>query len=515
MAELAAVRAQIKAWERDFRSARGRDPSIQDIKHQPHIADKYKLYKKLSKSATSTSCPTTSASQNPSTPPRARSSPSRTSAAIPKSRKAEAVAPLPGFNPFSPVKNKGKERDTLQVSRSPNNPFTTPTRQRSSHADPGKRSPDPFPSIVHTHINTFPHDQPTNPAVSRARKRLRGEPVSPSPNKQKRQRFGHQTLRIVTTYPDVEAGAGDLNASFIDDSPVKAPVGGKSFKLLFDDTLPALSVPRKVNDKSITLDPFTQGSSKRGRPDVTKSASTASISARRLNKVLSSTSSEIRDNDSGAERTECTFPPKENHFELKRTLMENEPTGSTRPLTRCSLIPPSPPPEDSTGPGKLKGGFGPSRKKPRVELQPGEDDHTDEDGGPDNITVKVIARSHNRMLQRNVDDLDCDPLLNLHAQDHDPITSVHFDANRHESGTFSVDLPDKLRHVLAISPSQDRVRREERVVRGLLYSDRVDHYDPSRGGEIWDAGEWDDGVRDPDVEDDWEGEPVPWEVGEL
>lgn len=549
MAELAAVRAQIKAWERDFRSARGRDPSIQDIKDQPHIADKYKLYKKLSKSATS--CPTTSASQNPSTPPRARSSPSRTSAAIPKSRKAEAVAPLPGFNPFSPVKDKGKERDTLQVSRSPDNPFTTPTRQRSSHANPGRRPPEPFPFIVHTHTNTSPHDQPTNPAVSRARKRLRGEPVSPSPNKQKRQRFGH---RVSALKPedhsdsdddaDVEAGAGDSNAPFIDDSPVKAPAGGKSFKLLFDDTLPALSVPRKANEsahlhhsKSITLgahsardfrDPFTQGSSKRGIPDVTKSASTASISARRLNEALSSTSSEIRVDDARTERTGCTFSPKENHFELKvhhqnaqakstpkRALMENEPTGSTRPLTHCSLVPPSPPPEDSTGPGKLKGGFGPSRKKPRVELQPGEDDHTDEDGGSDNITVKVIARSHNRLLQRNADDLDCDPLLNLHAQDHDPITSVHFDANRHESGTFSVDLPDKLRHVLAISPSQDRDRREERVVRGLLYSDRVDHYDPSRGGEIWDAGEWDDGVRDPDVEDDWEGEPVPWEVGEL
>ncbi|KAI6047796.1 hypothetical protein EDC04DRAFT_23276 [Pisolithus marmoratus] len=110
---------------------------------------------------------------------------------------------------------------------------------------------------------------------------------------------------------------------------------------------------------------------------------------------------------------------------------------------------------------------------------------------------------------------DCDPLLNLHAQDHDPVTTAHLDANRHEPGTFSVDLPDKLRHVLAISPSQDRNRREERVVRGLLYGDRVDHYDSRRGGEIWDAGEWDDGVRDMETEDDWEGEPVPWEVGEL
>jgi len=35
--ELAAVRAQIKTWEREFRSAKGRDPSVQDIKDHPHI----------------------------------------------------------------------------------------------------------------------------------------------------------------------------------------------------------------------------------------------------------------------------------------------------------------------------------------------------------------------------------------------------------------------------------------------------------------------------------------------
>lgn len=545
MAELAAVRAQIKAWERDFRSARGRDPSIQDIKDQPHIADKYKLYKKLSKSATASSSfssrLTSSASKNPSTLPRTPPSPSRTSAAIPESRKAEAVPPLPGFNPFSPIKNKGKDRDVLQISRPPNNPFITPTKQKASHAHPRTPSPDPFPSIVQTHINTSPHDQPANPAVLRARKRLRGEPVSPSPNKQKRQRIG---LQVPTLKPevssdsdndlDVAAGAGDLNVSSVDDSPVKAPAGGRSFKLLFDDTLPALSVPKKVDEpvppphnKPTTLgtrsardsqDPFTRGSSKRGWLDSTKSPSTASISARRLNKAFSSMPSQDRDNDAVAERTECTLSPNANHLEsgrarstAKRALQENEPKGSTRPVTHYSLVPPSPPPEDLAGPGRLKGGSGSSRKKPRVVLQPGDD----EDDSSDGITVKVIGQSNSRLLQQNDDDLDFDPILNIHARDHDPITTVHLEADRHESGTFSVDLPDTLRHVLAISPSQDLNRREERVVRGLLYGERVDHYDPSRGGEVWDAGEWDDGVRDADTEDDWEGAPVPWEVGEL
>ena len=35
--DVAALRAEIKAWERDFRSKHGRDPSIQEIKDQPTI----------------------------------------------------------------------------------------------------------------------------------------------------------------------------------------------------------------------------------------------------------------------------------------------------------------------------------------------------------------------------------------------------------------------------------------------------------------------------------------------
>jgi hypothetical protein len=41
------------------------------------------------------------------------------------------------------------------------------------------------------------------------------------------------------------------------------------------------------------------------------------------------------------------------------------------------------------------------------------------------------------------------------------------------------------------------------------------HYDPAKGGEIWDVGEEDQVWEDTEGEDDWEGEGVPWEVGEL
>jgi hypothetical protein len=137
---------------------------------------------------------------------------------------------------------------------------------------------------------------------------------------------------------------------------------------------------------------------------------------------------------------------------------------------------------------------------------------------PDGITLKVATVSLDRDKHRHADDLEWDSLLHLGTRNHDSAAEeqIDGDGNHHASGTFSVHLPDKFRRVLAISPSRSQNHTEERVVRGLLYGDRVGHYDPSRGGDIWDAGETDEGaLGDAEAEDDWEGEPVSWEVGEL
>ena len=72
-------------------------------------------------------------------------------------------------------------------------------------------------------------------------------PVSPSPNKEKRRRVGSQlslpfaNLGVLTAHSDDDDDgddAGEANSSFVDDSPVKAPAGSKSFKLLFEEALP-------------------------------------------------------------------------------------------------------------------------------------------------------------------------------------------------------------------------------------------------------------------------------------
>ena len=94
-----------------------------------------------------------------------------------------------------------------------------------------------------------------------------------------------------------------------------------------------------------------------------------------------------------------------------------------------------------------------------------------------------------------------------------PEQSAFLDDASAAAGKFEVDLPDDLHRILAISPDgQTRETGEEKVVRSLLYGSREVHYDPSKGGEIWDVGE--DSEYGGDT-DDWEGEPVPWETGEL
>ncbi|KIL00561.1 hypothetical protein PAXRUDRAFT_129532 [Paxillus rubicundulus Ve08.2h10] len=493
MPDLATVRTEVKAWERDFRSRYGRDPSVQDIRDQPLIAERYKLYKKLSRASVSVQ-PAAGSSAN-TTPLRTQSTSSR-AGPIPKSRPAETVNPLPGFNPFSPVKSKGKHKDTSrafasQASRDPPsaNPSVTPVGNKS-RPQPRIRtpSPDPFPFILPPQpkgSSSSSNDRQSNSAVLRARKRLRGEPVSPSPNKPKRQRVRSQAILPLPSLeptsdsgdePDERSAAQDSSSSFVDDSPAKAPAGGKLFKLLFDDSLPVLSLHKKSNESS-----------------------TSQLNGPTLDAYFVSMASHFR---TSAKRPLDGGGPAPENMQLAAALH-----------AKHSLIPPSPPPEDPVS--RAKGKAVTSRKKAKFEEEGSEEDQ-DSPGDVD-IKVVTVTRSQGKGLRQSADDLDWDPLLDRGARNHDPDAKGKSDANHHnESDTFSVDLPDELRRMLAISPSRSRSNIEERVVRGLLYGDRVGHYDPSRGGDIWDVGEGHESVRgDAEAEDDWESEPVPWEVGEL
>ncbi|KAM5530730.1 hypothetical protein V8D89_015590 [Ganoderma adspersum] len=580
--DVAALRAEIKAWERDFRTSHGRDPSIQEIKDQPHIAAKYKLYKSLSKAGPSRTLSQHARSSIP--PPSAPHNPPASSI-LPKARAVKIDPPTVTSNPFSPVKNRKKFQDPTSSSQrasnqSRSNPFATPSKLKNKpHAPRRSPSPDPFPPIEPLIlVQHHPLSPAVDSPVTRARKRLRGEQVSPSPVKEKRARVTSQAALSFAGHaaphpgPDDSDGddlPADLNDTIMGETPMKPRTGRKNFQALFDDALtngdkrPIKALPssqKKVassapgsglkREKSKALSPSSDEedewsampklksleacglmppkpgrlgtrtvNGKRGIPrslvptkdDLHSAVGPSTASHSNVSGVLlsqSSSSDPLRANN------KRTFPD-----DLDDTNDINATASNT--LLDLPLIPPSPPPPDaskSTGPRyaeKGKGKSGPYGRK-KAKLLPGAEGASDEEPGSvedDEIQVREIDPLARLPQVDPVDDVGSDWETHWRTQDapNDPaILSTSFV----DPGRFEVNLPDELQRVLAISPgSRRRETEEEKVVRGLLYGSRETHYDARKGGEIWDVGE--ESEHGEGTEEDWEAEPVPWEVGEL
>ncbi|KAG6832518.1 hypothetical protein H0H92_000147 [Tricholoma furcatifolium] len=529
--DVSTVKAEVKAWERSFKAENGRDPTIQDIKDIPHIAAKYKLYKKLSKQTTASSVASSSTSDTPATPPRL----------VPRSRQLAqprniaTTAPLASFNPFSPQKNKGKAK--AQVDERPK-PSKSPFK-------PKVLSPrDPFPA-PDPHKPSTSSETPPAPSsdISRARKRLRGEPVSPTPNKEKRRRVGSQLTLPFTDLThdpsDNDNDEGDVTkSSFLSESPVKAPSGIKSFKLLFDEKAKseaALPTGRSVIDRTKTQ------STSRNLFGIDSAIGHDEDALWELNSqprtTLFKISSTLPPNDhSRIAKAKVHTGTMASKISAKRALSDSD-TESVDGLQHLSpvtstLIPPSPSADDSSTSrqsqlnnvrGKSKADVSKRRKvKPAVDEKMDDQSESDNDSDSLHVNVKILNRtqadSNPTGHMGASDGSDSDPILGYlhrvppHGQE------AHGALDAHE-GTIEVELPDKLRSVLALNSAEHVTRsiREERMVKGLVLGRRTDHYDPDRGGEIWDVGEDTERIDgehetrgDTEGEDDWEGEPVPW-----
>ena len=408
-----------------------------------------------------------------------------------------------------------------------------------------------------------PRTSAPNNTVSRARKRLRGEPVSPSPVKEKRQRVLPDAIPFAKLSAlDMEdsddddndrAGAEQADSSFVLDSPMKPVPKGGAFKLLFEGgagDVNSQSQDSRTRSQKVPVNTglgISCSKSQRATSMSTFSAS-ESLSDKHQNlKVNAPEGNAIRDsaksqatkrlypnrfgkNDifGAAQPSEAPLPKPEQdiravHIEetpqritaAKRCLAD---TDSDAPDPLCPshrplLLPPSPPPAASSsvyvGKGKGKGATGPIRKRPKLP-----EDSGDEDEGSTDPHVKIREwgwkrRGTSRATSVSVDDLD--PILGIGAYDR---PSSPNPASDDAPGDFEVNLPDHLRCLLAISPSKAHTTRDVSMVRGVLYGERTSSYDAQKGGDIWDVGEI-GGASDSQAEDDWEGEPVPWETGEL
>ncbi|KAJ6575371.1 hypothetical protein B0H19DRAFT_1128352 [Mycena capillaripes] len=500
MDKVSALKTEIKTWERSFRAEHGREPSVQDIKKQPELAEKYRQYKKLTKGAE----PTQSAkpSKPPSTPPRAQSRDStHPTLLLSRPRAIAAAQPLPGYNPFSPQKNKGKQKEFSPEPHSKLNPFQIP------------RDPSPAP-IPPTKGSGLFAPTPNN-AVSRARKRLRGEPVSPSPNKEKRR-------RIVPPHEesdDEDDEHSAANTSFVDDSPAKPPNGVRSFKLLFDEA----SKPK-----------FPLLRSKPAPPGLLRQATSLAESSEKMDVDEVDSTSVGASNRSIGQQDDPFFVSADGG---KVSLSEDEmvddrPLQKPNPAAR-SLLAPSPPPATRrpsgqphpNGKGRSKP-IGEGQRKVNVSMSEDEDE-MDEDaqmnGKEPRHRVRLFERTASRGRVRDGDDIDED--------------AYHFMTRRspdtyvvQPESSESISLPDTLLNILSLASTSSHGREDEHVVEQLLYGARRGNYDASKGGEIWGVGEFEEEERDEfgvekdsrratrgayDDEDDWEGEGVPWEVGEL
>ncbi len=500
MADLATVRTEIKTWERVFKDSQGRPPTLDDIKAnnaigaQPYIcrdvlalmfypADKYKLYKRLSKAAAlSTVSQPSKPVASPSTPPRATHAKAPASILRSKSRAIEPSAPLATFNPFSPqkkVKGKGKDSDSklsrdgpsitksqsaLRDSRQSLSPDLSPPKQRSTTTSSATALKYALPLPA----------SPMN-AVSRARKRLRGEPVSPSPSKEKRRRVSSQTtlsfprLNLNAQSDDEREEPAEADSSFVDNSPMKVPRTGKSFPALFEnDVVPVDLFGVKSNLEIMNTDSskLTKESKKpvhsvtRRKPPVRasnliKPARAPSTSGAVEASDVSAPPTHLQDTINQRARSEGSS----NRSSMKRALSEviDNDIALDAPRAKSPLLPPSPPPANSQLPPNKTGkpnvkGKSKSRKKSKLDDDPLEDDDSDE---RESKTKFKVVRRHDTRLQYAIRRHDEDGVvsdfdLNLGHTRFPPPRAATPNNAQLKDGEVEIDLPEQLRSVLAL-----------------------------------------------------------------
>lgn len=460
---------------------------------------------------------------------------SETSSAVilPKERPIASSSNPQTQNPFSPAK---KTHPTSSI-----NPFITPVKAKRTS------SPD---------LSLTAQADPPQDAIVRARKRLRGESVSPSPmprNKRRRSngldppaRDGLSQGRNVS--PANDDADVDEDDSFVDDSPVKFTAGSKAFVPIFEEaklqSQPTHSKSGNGTTRSGTLSRaktlpsnfFGAIRKKKDEPDgATFHEGTPDLFGNDT-AIKTSRTRKVKEDKSMDEALKVkkrkTLPGPKGLIPLKDDLFDGPPPGAListtaetsrkRTLSNAAehdteesqdkriaskewdLLPPSPPPqpEDAEryhpkGKGKEKMRDGARHKKRRLASE----DKEDEEMSSDDMEVKLVTwRSGPESPQAEGTDLTLavDPEL---QQFHSPRRSTSPSLER-----FDVDLPEEMRRVLALSPYEvEKEREEEDIIKGVMRGrQRV-------GGEVWAPGEFGGELE----ADDWEGEGVPWQVAEL
>ncbi|KAH8119943.1 hypothetical protein DFH11DRAFT_19506 [Phellopilus nigrolimitatus] len=564
--DVASVRAEIKTWERAFKAGKGRDPSIEDIKAHPDIAAKYKLHKKLSKMSSSFNASSATRASAPSTPPRRSPALPGPSSLVPKTRAIQTFVDPSTVNPFSPTKSPRKKiaapvATSFDQPRFIGPPATPPTKKRV-YSTP---SPEPFPLIQPSENAAEPDVTPDgNSVVKKARKRLRGDAVSPSPNRLDKKRrtapvrapAGASYNPALSTHDSDIPEEDEADPSYVIESPVKSVSNGKDFKLLFEDErLPKLNLSCKNGHLSRSQSffaPFEKRANgilpqaqsiEKGDP-VKRTQSVGQNKFLSGSKKGESSRKGVLKPVAPGKQAQLFLRPlgQSNLLDTLEDAQETDPTHSSRKRSSSDeedpelpknesistaiageLLPPSPPPSGPVHPGSRGGntrqsGRGAPRNRKKAKMlvdTEGLDDITEDEENGVRI-VEFDLRSRRRFESHAIvgdedDEVKREVFGLLGVSGRRDISGLGEDES--EGSEPEVNLPEDLRKVLYISSTHSRDREERSLVESLL------HGGPSsqdQRGEVWGIGEVDEtAAAITDGEDDWAGEGIPWEVGEL
>jgi hypothetical protein len=348
---------------------------------------------------------------------------------------------------------------------------------------------------------------------------------------------------------------------------MKPPVTGKAFTYLFEEVVK----PTQSTDLfgNVVLAANTQPSDKRQRSKLFNMGEDVFSDNSEAKKAIHKLSRNVCPSVKGRKPS-----PQENRMPTKRVLSElergqndmatdnpNEKPSSDQPISAPQLLPPSPNSHASRPPGRSKPNGSRSSqpsevtRRKKAKLQDGdhamiedmeENGSSSSDSFSAHHSVKLVHHSRGIRTALPTEEVnsDIEDLVLNYAKRVQPrvqglvspmkqsddgfVNATSGDEN--EGGNTSGDekrdgiLPNKLRRMLLLESLKSRQNEyeEEKIVRGLLSGRRVLHYDSGKGGEIWGVGEdskdefaEDEGQRIDEGLDDWEGDPVPWEVGEL
>ena len=344
-------------------------------------------------------------------------------------------------------------------------------------------------------------------AFSKARKRLRGESVSPSPKKQP---------RISAPPPIEESGDPNEDETYVDESPVKTNAGAKDFVSLFDEErIPSPDFLGKRNSaagssakEQLTLPVLKQPNSSQGGKAM-KSVPGKLIRAISHRSSLPEDSDSLSNLSNGAlAKTEngLTNRKRHNASGSDRSSPVSDPTHASTSV----FLPPSPTQDGKTKSNRSTNNDFLKRRKKMGTLKADDVKESSlDDDIVDVIELDPISRCRARNRHNSDEDEEQSFLDAFVRRSNEELVDPSQTEPAHE---LEVLLPDELRSILYISQSQSSEMKERALAESLLKGD-AQHPGLS---DVWEAGE----IERPtaaasDGEEDWEGEGTPWEVGEL